>query len=181
MDQNQNHASTNSLGNRGGTPQNKDSSTIGGAVDLYSTSNINTPNMPVRQSTKRDNMAQLRPPLRNDYDNQLPIENPKSPAAGEDGGRITLRSVHLSSTEDMKEDGGKEVNQAKLYRNDTTPSAAEDMREPDESKLCFDSAGNKNALQNDEDQLMPMSPAITVRKPKQAGVNKLIKSTPAGD
>lgn len=147
MDQKQNVASSNSLGNRGGTPQNKDSSAIGGAVDLYSTSNVNTPNMPVRQSTKRDNMAQLRPPLRNEYDSQLPIENPKSPAAGEDGGRITLRSVHLSSTEDMKEDGGTEADQARFHRNDTTPSAAEDMREPDELKLT----GNKHALQNDDD------------------------------
>lgn len=68
----------------------------GGVVNLYANSNLNTPNMAQRKSSKG--------------------KLPDQPVSRESSGRLTLRSVHLSSSDGMK-DEPRETDIARIHLN----------------------------------------------------------------
>ena len=68
-------------------------------MDLYSTSNINTPNRTPRYN-------------KNEKSGEAADEN----GIEENNGRITMRSVHLSSTENMKGDT-KDADVARIHHH----------------------------------------------------------------
>ena len=87
----------------------KDSST-GGVVNLFSTSNLNTPNELSHKSIKMDPQQKLRKPL-----------------SRESSGRMTLRSVHLTSTDEMKEHI-KDGDMARIHESCFAPENQVELR-----------------------------------------------------
>lgn len=117
------HAEPAKQDNATGIPSNPALSLSGtdreGVVDLYSTSNVNTPN---RKSNR--NLGALK--LSNDGDDAA--VNGEIDEANGAGGRITLRSVHLSSTERMKSGDTKDLDIARVIHQDDSEQTKNQSR-----------------------------------------------------
>ena len=67
---------------------------------MYSTSNVNTPNIPKRESAKVQAATESK---------NLPMRPPVFGQQEDTEGRLTLRSLHLTSTDEMKADAANEA------------------------------------------------------------------------